>query len=175
MIKQEVFGGSDTHFLLKKEIDCLKEELTEHLDSINENTNEIQANYEYLCRLDSKIEKLNEKFEELMLMLKHLGIKPQQETVSIRAELSEKEKDIFLVLYTASEQKPLTYADIAQIIKEEEYLTAGYITNLIEKGIPIIKRYINKTVYLALDKEFRDLQAKNNLLKISQTTVRQFV
>ncbi len=174
-MKQEVFRSSDNFFLLKKEIDSLKEELSEHMDSINDNTNEIQANYEYLCRLDSKIEQLKEQVKELMLMLKASGIEPKPEALHIDAELSEKEKGVFLVLYTASEQKPLTYAEIAQILKEEEYLVAGYVTNLIEKGIPIIKRYINKTVYLALDKEFRDLQAKKNILKISQTTVRQFV
>ena len=38
----------------------IKEEFDEHLGSINENTNEIQANYEYLCNTDSKIDKLNE-------------------------------------------------------------------------------------------------------------------
>ncbi len=172
-MKQQVFGSSDAHFIIKKEVDFLKEELSEHLDSINDNTNEIQANYEYLCRLDAKIDKLNEKLEELMIAFKQSGIEPVSEAAE-GCELSEEEKAVFLALYTSAENRVLTYAEISQALKEEEHLVAGYITNLIEKGVPIIKRYVNSKVYLMLDKGFRELQAKKNVLRISQTTVRQF-
>ena len=60
---------------LKATFTKIKEEFEDHLDSINENTNEIHSNYEYLCELDSKIEKLNEKLEEIMMFMQHLSKK----------------------------------------------------------------------------------------------------
>lgn len=170
---QEIFNSiSNANFVLKKEVDSMKAELSEHLDSINDNTNEIQANYEYLCRLDAKIDKLNEKIEQVMLLFSQAA--PKSEQFEVDTNLTQKEKMVFLVLYTAAEQRPLSYAEIAQILKEEESLVAEYITNLIEKGIPVTKKYICGKAYLSLDREFRDLQAKRNILNISQTTVRQF-
>ena len=41
----------------------IKQEFLEHLDSINQNTNEIQANYEYLKEFETKLEKLRERID----------------------------------------------------------------------------------------------------------------
>ena len=54
---------------LKATFNKIKEEFEDHLDSINENTNEIHSNYEYMCELDSKIEKVNENLQNLRLSL----------------------------------------------------------------------------------------------------------
>lgn len=147
-------------------LNAMREELDEHRESINETTNEIQANYEYLLRLDEKIEKLNEKIGTLM-MTRQKANEQQQ------IELTEQEKAVFLLIYCSSE-KPLSYAEIAESLDQSELLVANYVTNMIEKGIPIRKRYLNHTVFLELDKEFRDLQAKHNILRINQTTMKQF-
>ncbi len=158
---------------INTKLNAIKEELDEHCESINDNTNEIQANYEYLLRLDEKIEKLNEKIDEL-LMMKQIATKPQEiKLMPQEIKLTEQEKAIFLLLYCSSE-KPLTYEEIAQSLNQNELLVSSYVTNMIEKGIPIRKFYINRTVSLELDKDFRDLQAKHNLLKINQTTMKQF-
>ena len=55
-------------------IESIKEELDEHLDSINANTAELQTNYEYLCELA-------------------LG----------KVNLTLREQEVFLVLYTSDE------------------------------------------------------------------------
>lgn len=47
----------------------IKEELEDHLLAINENTNEIASNYEYICMLESKIERLTQRVDVLQLKL----------------------------------------------------------------------------------------------------------
>lgn len=50
----------------------IKEEMEEHLQTINESTDEIQQNYEYLMDLEKKMDKLSEKVEQIQLMVKEL-------------------------------------------------------------------------------------------------------
>ncbi|MCP3682295.1 MAG: hypothetical protein GY861_06355 [bacterium] len=159
---------------LKHEFDLalngIKEEFEDHLASINDNTNEIQANHEYLSMLDEKINKLDEKIEQLQFMIKHNGKLPSEDTVKI--ELTEKEKEVFLSLYTS--EKPLTYAEIAKDLRESEFLVRSYITNLIEKGVPVKKRYVKSLPYLSIDVKFKELQARSNVLNITQRSVAEF-
>ncbi|MEK6837183.1 MAG: hypothetical protein AABX69_00905 [Nanoarchaeota archaeon] len=152
----------------------VREEFDDHRESINDNTSEIEANYELLCKLESKVDRLQEQVEQLQIgMSEFLGMHTQADAASA-IELDEKEKDVFLILYTAAEQKPLTYREIAAAIKESEFLIRGYVTNLVEKGVPISKRYINDIAYISIDRSFKDRQAKENIVKLSQKTVREF-
>lgn len=145
----------------------VKEELDTHLDAINEDTNEIQSNFEYLCELDRKIEKLNEKIELISNILRQEKMIPEAKKFSIK-NLTRKEKDVFYALYTLTESKQyVTYEEIAKAIKFTEGLVANYVTNLIEKGIPVLKKYSNRIVYLGIEKEFRDTQAKENIVGIT--------
>ena len=86
-------------------------------------------------------------------------------------ELSDKEKEVFLVLYTA-DQRVITYREIASGMRESEFLVRTYVTSLIQKGVPIKKKYINGVAYMELSERFKELQAKKNVLKISQKTLR---
>jgi transcriptional regulator of heat shock response len=155
---------------IKATFQGIREEFDDHLESINDNTNEIQANYEYLCRLDAKLEKLSERLEQVQQWISRFTGIPVEEEQFKDIKLTEKEKEVFLVLYTASNEKPITYAYIAKALRESEFLVRSYITNLIEKGVPILKQYIQNTTYLSLDNRFREQQAKRNLLHISQQT-----
>jgi len=104
---------------LKKAFNTIKEEFEEHLGSINENTNEIQANYEYLCNIDSKIDKLNEKIEEIQLFIKYLANEKNRDDKKKPTHnhifLTTREKEVFLALYTMAEEKgPITYKAISR-------------------------------------------------------------
>lgn len=165
---------------LKKAFNTIKEEFDEHLGSINENTNEIQANYEYLFNIDSKIDKLNEKIEDLQLFINRLVAKDDkehnEEQVYNHIFLTTKEKEVFLALYTMAEEKgPITYKAISRRIGLTEFMVREYVLNLIEKGIPIIKKYVNQEVYLDIDRKFRHMQAKENLVEISESMAKRFV
>ncbi len=165
---------------LKNAFNTIKEEFEEHLGSINENTNEIQANYEYLCNIDSKIDKLNEKIEDLQLFINRLATKDykkhNEKQVYNHIFLTTREKEVFLALYTMAEEKgPITYKVISRRIGLTEFMVREYVTNLIEKGIPVIKKYVNQEVYLDIDQKFRHMQAKENLVDINESMAKRFV
>ncbi len=147
----------------------VREEFDDHRDSINDNTYEIEANYELLCKLDAKVDGLQEQLERLQLFLSS-----QKTAMRPSIELDEKEKEVFLILYTASSESPLTYRNIAAAVKESEFLVRGYITSMIEKGVPVQKRYVSDAAYISLDSSFKDLQARQNIVKLSQRTVAEF-
>ncbi len=149
----------------------VREELDDHLDTINQATEEVQSSQEYLNRLDEKVDKLSEQVEQIMLFLKGSDLKNMPEKKEF--ELLDREKDVFLVLYTAGE-KPLTYAEIAEGVRESEFLVSGYVTSLIQKGIPVRKRFVNNEPVVQLDSKFKEMQAKTNILNIQQKTVREF-
>jgi len=154
--------------LPQKALNGIKKELGEHLQAINENTNEIQSNYEYFNRIENKINKLTERIDQIQFFLQSHGdfIADRTEAFEIKP-LTRKEQYVFLVLYALEEEKSaVSYHDIAKKTGFTEPLVRDYITSIIEKGVPIIKRYINNRVYLKLDKEFKRLQAKENILCI---------
>ncbi len=152
----------------------IKEEFDEHRESINDNTNETQANYEYLSKIDEKLNKLTERLDQVESWVSRLtGVSIKEEEEEIKITLSDKEKRVFLILYTSSQ--PVTYEQIGRSINENDFLVRGYLTNMLEKGIPIHKRYIDRQVYLSLDKGFKEKQAKQNILGINQTTVKEFL
>lgn len=153
----------------------VREEFDDHRESINDNTNEIEANYEMLGRLDAKVDRLEAQLEQLQLSLSQiLGNSSPQQLLSNSIDLDEREKEVFLVLYTAADERPLTYRDIASAMKESEFLVRGYITNMIEKGVPVTKRYVNDVAYIALDSSFKERQARENIVRLSQRTVGEF-
>jgi predicted transcriptional regulator/exonuclease VII small subunit len=152
----------------------IREEFDEHLESINDNTNEIEANYEILKRVENKVDRVEEHLEQLHLAVSKLVDTSSEPTKEKNIDLDEREKDVFLILYTSSDRKPLTYKQIASALKESEFLARGYITNMIEKGVPISKRYLNDKAYVSLDSEFKEKQAKQNIVRLSQKTVAEF-
>ena len=146
----------------------LKDEFNDHLEAINENTNEIQLNYEYMCEMDQKIAKLSERMDEVtMLLRKQAGIMIEERPVFEISPLTKKEKEIFQALYVLEEEKgSVSYTDIGRRLGLPESLVQSYTANLLEKGVPIIKRYVHNQVFLKLDTVFREIQAKENLVGI---------
>ena len=145
----------------------IHEEFEDHLEAINENTSEIQSNYEYSCELDNKITKLNERIDEIYSILSKLtGKKVRKSTTYDIDPLTTMEKNVFLNLYT--EDQPASYAELSRKMHMPISLTRQYITNLLEKGVPIQKKYIKQRPYIYLDPKFKNLQAKKNILKIEQ-------
>ena len=150
---------------LKKAFSKVKEELSNHLETINENTNEIQANYEYICEINSRIDKLNEKIDDIQVMLSKIvntKIKKQYDEKFFVEPLTINEKQVFKVIYAAD--KKLKYSDIAKQTNMSQSLVRTYVTNLIEKGVPITKEYVQGKPLIALNLEFKELQAKKNLV-----------
>ena len=154
---------------LKSEFTKIKHEFDEHLQAINENTNEIAANYEYICEIESKLDRLNERVDQIQMCLESSSnMACARKNIFDVKRLNRREQEVFLVIYTLEEEKgSVTYADIAEKIGISEQLAGNYVTSIIEKGVPIIKRYINSRPYLRLEPEFKTLQAKENILQLS--------
>lgn len=168
LLKEGVGSLSELNDKLKSIFSSIYNEFEDHLDAINENTNEIQANFEYLCKLDNKITKLNERIDEIHLILSKLTGKKTHKKFRLENidPLTTSEKNVFINLYT--EQAPMSYSDLARKLKMPISLAREYITNLLEKGIPIQKIYKDQRPYIFLDPKFKNLQAKQNILKIEQ-------
>ena len=157
---------------MKSNIEEIKEQVEDHLQSINENTNEIQSNYEYSMEVDEKINKLAERIDELS-MLAGLGKKVKK---SEMPKLTIVEKQIFLALYQICDEKEYaTYLEIAKMVNLSETLVMNYMTILVEKGVPIIKSYSKDVTKLKLSSYFKTLQTKKNILKINQDVTKQAV
>lgn len=154
---------------LREAFDRIKNEFSEHLDAINGNTNEIQSNYEHLCLLERKMDKLSERVDQLCMSLQNLLNESDMpldtsDTQYEISELNEYEKELFMRIYC--QESPVTYDALAEMTGMSTALVQNYVKNLIVKGIPIVKRYISKKAYISLEQRFRSLQTRYNILGI---------
>lgn len=144
----------------------VKEELDEHRTSINDNTNEISSNYEFLCELDRKLEFLAKKVEEIS---RKIDNKEPLEHEFVVEPLTRKEKEVFAALYCLGEEKggSVSYSELSLKLGMSEQLVSSYIANFIAKGIPVRKRYFKGSVRVSLEQRFKEAQAKKNIVGIN--------
>lgn len=143
---------------IKAAFNSVREEMNDHLDSINQNTEEMQEQENRIIELEERFDKLKEQLDEMHMMLSKVL---SQKDIS----LNDSEKNVFMVLY-AIEQTPLSYADISMRTGLTELAVKAHIFSMINKGIPIIEREIDGQSFFRLDRKFKELQAKENVLKI---------
>lgn len=153
---------------IKKSFNAVKEEFNVHLDSINLNTTEIQSLYEYLSEVDVKIDKLNERLDEIQMY-----INPDINDDQFNVELTHREQEVFVVLYAA--QDKITAVEIAKKLGFTDEMVNRYVYNLITKGIPVLKQFVKKEMYLNLDLKFKDLQARKGVVQISESISKQLL
>lgn len=161
-------GSIDMHEKVRVALKAINEEFEEHLQAINENTQEIQEHYSYVCEIENKIAKLGERIDEIYSILGSLAgkkfVKPCEfEDID---PLTTTEKTVFLNLYT--EEDPITYVDLARKMNMPIAVARQHVVCLIEKGVPVHRVYKNTRPHLVLDQRFKNLQAKKNILKIEQ-------
>ncbi|MEW6063474.1 MAG: hypothetical protein AB1571_03860 [Nanoarchaeota archaeon] len=82
--------------------------------------------------------------------------------------LTKKEFLVFLTIYQLEDEKqPVTYKLISNYLKLSPGCIRTHITNLIQKGAPIIKSKINnKLTLLAINYDFKALNLKQKLIQI---------
>lgn len=158
---------NEIHTRLKGSFSKIKEELDDYRECLNQNTNEIQSNYEYICRLDAKIDKLAERLDELTMVVQQSKEPCEQKEQFSVSTLTRKEQEIFMAIYVSD--NGASYAEIARKAGLTENLVVCYATNLIAKGVPLIKQYLANGVRLYIDENFRQVQAKQNILKINES------
>ena len=164
--RSEIKKLKDLEVGVRKSFDAVKIELEDHLESINHSTREIQSIYDYLSELDAKLEKMNERIDEIQMT-----VNPEIEERN-NINLTNREQEVFMVLY--SEEK-IILKEVAKKLGFTEEMVNKYIYNLISKGIPVLREYNNETVSFSIDLKFKDLQAKKNLLNINESISREIL
>jgi DNA-binding MarR family transcriptional regulator len=165
--QQEVLLSGDAVVFrqqLSDVLSCMREELDDHRLAINENTGEIGTSNEFLGGLARKLDKLTERVDELTLLIK--GSKEEKKFDF--QPLTEKEKEVFQALYALTETQPFaSYDQLARKTLQSKSMVAGHVTSMVHKGVPLLKKYQGKVVFLKLSSEFREAQAKKNIVGIS--------
>ncbi len=142
---------------VRKAFKSVKAELDDHLDSINQNTSEIQANQCLLAELEAKIEKLSERLDEFELM-----INPERAR-KLDVRLTPREQEVFMMLYL---NKEAALKDIARRLGFTENMVSMYLLNITSKGIPVRRELVDDVLVFSLDSEFKELQARRKVLEI---------
>lgn len=145
---------------LKGAFASIKDDLDMHLDSINQNTNEIQSSNEQLVELELKLEKLADRVDELHLLLNPALAHEHFENIKLNA----REQEMFMHLYMVEDRVPMSFLARNACIPID--LCDSLLNNLIRKKIPIIRQLVDNVLYVSLDYNFKDLQARKNILKI---------
>jgi predicted nuclease with TOPRIM domain len=152
---------------LKNAFKAIKSEMNVHLETINQNSSEIESIYQYLNELDSKIEKLNERIDEVQMF-----VNPQQDE-QFAIELTNREQEVFLVIY--SENNLISAKDISRKLGFTDEMVNRYVYNMISKGVPLLRQYKDNEVLVSMDLKFKDLQARKNVLKIDESISKQLL
>lgn len=158
--KQTVQIGAPLHVLRE-----IREQLEDHLTSINQNTDEIHTNFEEINQLNQKVSKLSERLEELSMQLQMSALPRPAESFVVEP-LTTREQEIFLVLYT--EDDFVSQAEIARRLSLPETLVRQFLTSLMERGVSITRKGYGNDVLVKLDQGFKERQAKENIAGISE-------
>ncbi len=149
--------------VIQSVLNQVQDELEDHRLAINENTLELQSNYAFVLDIDQKLSRIMERLEAIEWALRG---KKQQKFQPVLG-LSEKEKQVFRVLYELGTTQPyVLYRDLAKKANVGELVVSSLITSMIEKGIPVLKRYDGNRVFVKLEDLFREEQAKRNLVAL---------
>lgn len=165
--KQELLLSSDADVFrqqLSVVLACMRDELDDHRLAVNENTDELSATNEFVSELSRKLDKISERLDELTLLVKG---KSEDKQFQIQP-LTGKEKEVFQALYVLTESQPYaSYDQIARKALMPKSVVMDLSTSMLEKGVPIVKKLDGTMVFLKLDSEFRQLQAKKNVIGLN--------
>ncbi len=139
----------------------VKEEFNEHLDSINQNSSEIDVLHAKHSLLAEKIDKIDERLEHIELLL---NLKKKDYSYLKQIHLSFREKDLFNKLYT---QPSLLCSALAVELSCDAPFVDQMITALMSKGIPIIRKQEKNDYTVALDPDFKEYHAVEGVVKVT--------
>tara|TARA_Y100000310_G_scaffold314748_1_gene364426 strand:- start:2 stop:568 length:567 start_codon:yes stop_codon:yes gene_type:complete len=157
----------DFDLKFKEALKSVKNELDEHLEALNANTSEIQTSYGCMNEINDKLEKLAERVEAIEIFLQqHDNFNAIEKSFEVQP-LTKTEQHVFLVIYALEDEKGLvSHVDVCRKTGLPSYVVSEYIARLVEKGVPLMKKYINNIPYIRLNPEFKRVQAKENILCI---------
>lgn len=136
--------------VLQDVLHSVRGELDEHLDAINQNTEELAAVYDCLGELDLKMEKLAERVDALQALLLAQTNTPKKDV-----RLSLKERDILQVLLNGPDRSS---KEIARFLGLTPDLVAQTLYRMKQKGIPVLAQTLSGETAYTLPESFREEQ-----------------
>jgi septal ring factor EnvC (AmiA/AmiB activator) len=130
----------------------IKYELDEHLDSINQTTTEVTQSYEYLQKLESRIDKLEEKLDAILTVLE-----PQQPLEV--GTLTTRQKEVLQALYTH------TSLSVEQLVRYVA-LPSSMIVELLQELLTRSLVVVTEQGQYALHEQIRDTDTIRTVLNI---------
>ena len=83
--------------------------------------------------------------------------------------LSLEEQKLFLTLYVFGEKEPLSWNFILKKLDVSDEGLKILISSLLDKKIPVTKERISSEWYFNIDSRFREMQSKEQLIKIHES------
>lgn len=161
-----LFGNSDKR--LRSAFNAVHREFEEHLESINGNTQEVLENRYMLEELQERLSKIASDVADIK---QRLDEAPSNEPIYETIDLTLREQEVFLVLYTS--EQGVNYNTISQRLSLPVSLVQELVYEMIVKGVPIIKQRTEHGMRISLDLEFREQQSKHNLVGIDEGVSKQ--
>ncbi len=152
---------------LKCDFSAVREQIDDHLESINENTGEIELQNNFICEIDNRLTKMEERMDELHFLLKNLVTQAK-----LSVELSKDEQRAFLILYT--HDKFMSTQTLSKKAYLSEDSTGELMMSLMDKGIPLEREILDGNMYFRMNNEFKLRQAKEQIIKIDSDVTGQF-
>lgn len=161
----EDFLGAEKE--LRSFLGNMRDEMDDHLSAINQNTDEVSKFYNHIDEVESKIDKLNTRLDTMHMMFRQVM---NQTAVSV--DLNMNEQRLFVMLEACP--KYLTIDDLAERVGASSDNTEEAIVSMTDKGLPLIRGSCESKPCVKLDSEFKQLNRRQGLIKISPAIVQQF-
>ena len=105
---------------VKDNLKGIKEEFEDHLQSINDNTSEIQATYEYAFRLEERLKKLQRRMDRIESRMSGSEEFAAMEDETSAIDLNDYEKKIFShTIHGFREKSPSATARLRSILAKK--------------------------------------------------------
>ena len=108
--------------------------------------------------------RLTQFVKSIRLSIGQLSLGIPKPKMSI-APLNQVERKLFLILYTG--ESLMTYQEISEKAELSVSVIPECISSLIKKGVPLQRSFFNEQIFLRLEPQFKELQAKENLINLS--------
>lgn len=152
---------------ISSEISEIKEVHQDHLETINENTQELEATSDQVHEIEAKLDKLNMRMDAMHMVLKQLVFEHR-----LSVQLTLNEQKLFSLLCARKNYLKMDY--VVARLRLPELAVKELVTALMDKGIPVVRKEHGGGSFLHMDPTFSQLQQQQGIIKISPAVHQQF-
>jgi len=164
--KEDIMGYKEELTILRKEIESLKNKPNVLVETQKPQEPQIQGFKEVSSGNQGVYSDIHSFNKHSFNSYSHRIFDFKQDFDRLFTGLSQQEFLTFLTIYQLEEDiKQVSYIDVAKKLNLTEGCIRTYVSSLLKKGLPVIKRkYNNRQVFLSISPEFRSLNLKQKLV-----------